>query len=112
MSCCSPRIISESGGLVLAAGQNKNISLRTSGTGKINVNLEDLSSLVAKVGGQREEHSGSVLAGRLEALESVVSGLTGDEGRIVGMESQLRQLTQTVESKSSLIRGAWDFKAR
>ena len=98
MSCCSPRIISESGGLVLAAGQNKNISLRTSGTGKINVNLEDLSSLVAKVGGQREEHSGAVLAGRLEALESVLSGLTGDEGRIVGMESQLRQLTQTVES--------------
>ena len=98
MSCCSPRIISESGGLVLAAGQNKNISLRTSGTGKINVNLEDLSSLVAKVGGQREEHSGAVLSGRLELLESELSGLTGEEGRLVGLESQLRQLREAVES--------------
>ena len=94
----SPRIISESGGLVLEAGQNKNISLRTSGSGKININLEDLTSLVAKVGGQREEHSGSVLSGRLEAVESEVSGLTGEEGRLVGLETEVRQLRQTVES--------------
>ena len=94
----SPRIISESGGLVLEAGQNRNISLRTSGSGKINLNLQDLTGLVDKLGGQREEHSGAVLSGRLELLESELSGLTGEEGRLVGLESQLRQLREAVES--------------
>ena len=68
---------------MLEAGQNRNISLRTSGSGKININLQDLTSLVDKVGGQREEHSGAVLSGRLEAVESQVSGLTGEEGRLL-----------------------------
>ena len=80
------------------AGQNRNISLRTSGSGKINLNLQDLTGLVDKLGGQREEHSGAVLSGRLELLESELSGLTGEEGRLVGLESQLRQLREAVES--------------
>ena len=77
---------------MLEAGQDRNISLRTSGSGKINLNLQDLTALVDKVGGQREEHSGAVLSGRLEAVETEVSGMTGEEGRLVGLESQVRQL--------------------
>ena len=59
---------------MLQAGHNRNLTLRTSGAGKVNINLNDLSSLATKLGNQRQEHSGAALAERLESVESTISG--------------------------------------
>ena len=70
---CSARIISENGGLVLEAGHNKNVTLRTSGSGKVNINLNDLSSLASQIGNTRGEQHAEILS-RMETLESTVRG--------------------------------------
>ena len=58
--------------------------------------------------GEREEHSGSVLAGRLESLESVVTGLTSEDGgRLARLEEQVRTLNQAIQSNDD-----YDLKLR
>ena len=60
---------------MLQAGHNRNLTLRTTGAGKVNINLDDLSSLASKLGSQRQEHSGAALADRLESVESTITGI-------------------------------------
>ena len=69
----SAKIISENGGLVLEAGHNKNLTLRTSGSGKVNINLNDLSSLASQHDNPRGELHAEMMA-RMETLESTLSG--------------------------------------
>ena len=44
------------GGLVLEAGHNKNLTLRTSGGGKVNINDEDLTTLTTRLSGEMKFH--------------------------------------------------------
>ena len=91
----SPRIKSEDGGLVLESALNKNLTFRTRGSGKVNINDQDLTSLAVGLLGQPEEHSGARLAARLESVENSLTGLTADgDGRISAIESSVADLKQ------------------
>ena len=72
---------------------------------EVNVNLEDLSSLAQRLGGQSEEHSGERLASRLESLEASLTGLTSEDGgRLVSLEDRLRTLQEAVQGSDNLER--------
>ena len=72
---------------------------------EVNVNLEDLSSLATRLGGQREEHSGERLAARLESLETSLSGLTSEDGgRLVSLEDRVRTLQEAMQGSDNLER--------
>ena len=72
---------------------------------EVNVNLEDLSSLAARLGGQREEHSGERLAARLESLEARLTGLTSEDGgRLVSLEDRVRSLQEAMAGSDNLER--------
>ena len=72
---------------------------------EVNVNLEDLSSLAARLGGQREEHSGEQLAARLESLEAKLTGLTSEDGgRLVSLEDRVRSLQEAMAGSDNLER--------
>ena len=89
------RILSEDGCLVLEAGMDRNLTLRASGTGRVFLNNQDLSRMAEGLEGQAPEHTGPLLAARLERLEQRL-GREGElEERLVGLERRLEEVNRT-----------------
>ena len=74
---------------MVEAAAGTNLSLRTSGSGRVTVNGDEVR------GAGQPEHHGAELAARLERMETRLARVDGEQGRVAELETQLASLSQT-----------------
>ncbi|XP_063226608.1 cubilin [Bacillus rossius redtenbacheri] len=92
-----PRILTQDGHLILLSGQHRNISLRTSGRGYVNINGVNLlrATTMAQTAAETvERFRTSSLAGLEQTVQDLAASLNGPQGvvrRVQRVEASLRR---------------------